>query len=320
MKTSGSGGLSLGLREVEIDERILRVGTAVSTATDLEWLDERLNAIFASPSYRPPMLPQVALDLLRLIRSDLFSFEQVAKILERDAVLAGRVLRLVQSPLYARPRPILSLSQAVVRLGLTTLRDAILEVAVNTSVFRAGVYRRPMARVLLHLRATAHICRLVGGYSTQVGDRAFLCGLLHDVGFAGLLITLAEEAQSDPRLAVENVLPFWPALDRAHEAATGAMLKIWGFPPEIIRTLANHHTVPDDTPLDPTLAVLIIAEHLAGVLGCGMVMGETPLDGQYAPEPPVTLACERLGIPGDELLVIQGEAARLVGGLSRGRP
>ena len=91
----------------------------------VEGLSERMLHLFGSPNYRPPTLPQVALQLLKVARDDHTSISRIVSVLEKDAVLTGRVLRLVQSPLYAGMTPVKSLQQAVVRLGLSTLRDAV---------------------------------------------------------------------------------------------------------------------------------------------------------------------------------------------------
>jgi HD-like signal output (HDOD) protein len=52
------------------------------------------------PGFTPPMLPAVALDVLRLSRTPHVTLEQIEAVLRGDPALAGRVLQQAQSPLF----------------------------------------------------------------------------------------------------------------------------------------------------------------------------------------------------------------------------
>ncbi|HUJ25543.1 MAG TPA: HDOD domain-containing protein, partial [Myxococcales bacterium] len=120
---------------------------ADSTADQVrEWLRYR----FASPDYRPPVLPAVAIQVLALSRKPDADLRDVAKLLEQDPVLAGRVLRLMQTPFYAARTPIRTLAEAVLRLGMTQVRNVVLEVSLNLRVFKAEGWAEPMADLARH--------------------------------------------------------------------------------------------------------------------------------------------------------------------------
>ena len=57
-------------------------------------------------------------------------FGEVVEVLQKDPVLAARVLSIAQSAFYASRSPVMSLHQATIRLGLKTLRDLVLEAAL----------------------------------------------------------------------------------------------------------------------------------------------------------------------------------------------
>jgi HD-like signal output (HDOD) protein len=73
----------------------------VAPQCDTAEVHVRLLRLFASPSYRPPLLPAVALEIMQLSRRPSATFEEVVAILEHDPILAAKVLSIAQSVFYA---------------------------------------------------------------------------------------------------------------------------------------------------------------------------------------------------------------------------
>src|SRR4051812_31726677 len=94
-------------------------------------LRQQLVKTFEDPSYRPPPLPGVAVELLALSAREDCNVEDVVRVLERDEMLAGSVVRLMGSPLYSGRGPVRSLRDAVIRLGVRTVRDAVFDSALR---------------------------------------------------------------------------------------------------------------------------------------------------------------------------------------------
>lgn len=105
---------------------------------------------FASPTYRPPLLPKTALELFHLSRDPDASLGKMVAILEQDPVLAGEVLRLAQSAALAGAHPPRGLLEAVSRMGLTRAAALFYRVAVESRVFRAPTFMEPMERLRVH--------------------------------------------------------------------------------------------------------------------------------------------------------------------------
>src|SRR5512142_730614 len=119
----------------------------------------RLLRLFASPSYRPPLLPGVAHEVIRLAQDPDVSFRDVTGVLERDQVLAAKVMSIAQSAIYRARTPALTLQQATVRLGLQTLRNIVVEASLALKVFDAPGYEGLMQRLSWHSVATAYVMR-----------------------------------------------------------------------------------------------------------------------------------------------------------------
>jgi HD-like signal output (HDOD) protein len=226
----------------------------------------RLARTFSSPAYRPPMLPQVAIEVMQLSERPNVRFEEVVELLQKDAVLAARVLSIAQSATYAARSPITTLHQASVRLGIKTMRDVVLEAALHLKVFRVPGYDGAMERLGRHAAAVAHIMRAVCRSTNVESGYAFLCGLLHDVGFAASLLALA----NDPTWRRSGFDALKPVLDDVHEEASGLLTRIWKLPEGLQRMVSTHHDPAPGGKVELVNASLIVAEQLAWEAGAGM--------------------------------------------------
>lgn len=70
-----------------------------------------------------PALPDVLLGINSLMANDSVSMDAVADLLKTDAALSIRLLRVVNSPFYARQKPVADLLQATVLLGATEISN-----------------------------------------------------------------------------------------------------------------------------------------------------------------------------------------------------
>lgn len=222
-----------------------------------------VDELFASPDYRPPRLPTVAMQILELSRRPEVTVAEVVALLESDPLIAGRTLRIVRSPIYAGRSSIRSLRQAVIRLGLNTMRDIVLEDAMNMRVFRSEPHSAWMEQVRRHSVLTGHCARHVAKTTQACGEYAFLCGLLHDIGMAAILIAAAEHPESASH---DDVLR---AMGSRHARVSGELARLWQMPSEITRVVKTHHTPPrrGDATFVETVSVVCLAEELANQAG-----------------------------------------------------
>ena len=245
----------------------------------------RLQRTFGAPGYQPPMLPEVALEVMQLSQRPNVKFEEVVRLLQKDAVLAGRVLGIAQSSAYAGRSPIQTLQQASVRLGLTAMRDVVLEAALHLKVFRVPGYEPAMERLARHSAAVAQVMRAVCRRTSVEAEYAFLCGLLHDVGFAASLLALS----GDPTWRKVSFETLAPVLDEVHEEASGLLARLWKLPEGLQRLVATHHEPAPSGKVEPINAALIVAEQLCWEAGAGLEPppAEASALSMVTPEPPI---------------------------------
>ena len=262
-KSKGEEGYGDGRVAIDFGDDVLM---------DEETMVERLLLCLNAPDYRPPTLPSIAVDLLGLSRQADVDFGDVVGLLEQDSMIAGRILKMVQSPIYSGVSELTSLHDALVRLGLKTLRDVVMQIAMNMKVFRSPDYADTMDMIRRHCTMTGHLSKLVAQRSSQPGEYAFLAGLLHDVGIAGTLLALSEH--KGERTKPPDLISIWPAVDRVHAHAAEIMADHWNLPDDIKTVLGNHHKVLIDREPHALSGTVCIADHLAHELGFGVLPKE----------------------------------------------
>lgn len=229
-------------------------------------LGAQLIETFDNPEYRPPPLPGVALELLSLANRSDATIDRVVRLLEQDEMLAGGVMRLIGSPLYAGRSRVRSLKEAVVRLGVRTVRDLVFETALHQGVFRLAEYGETIEQIRRHSTVTAYIARIVCKHAKIDEEHAFLCGLLHDIGFAGLLFAVSNiEAEASPPL-----IQLWGEIDELHEQASRLVTKLWNLPVELQELVGHHHHLHTGETSRVTAAIHI-ADRLSERFGASVV-------------------------------------------------
>jgi putative nucleotidyltransferase with HDIG domain len=187
-----------------------------------------------------PLLPGVAMDITSAAAREDVDTRSIAEMLKRDPSLSAHVLRIVNSPVYSPRAQIVSLQQAVARVGAVKIREIALVIACRTGVFKAKGYEREIDEVFRHSIATALFAQEIARQTRNNVEDAFLCGLLHDVGRPVLLqalVTLLREAHaSADRAAVLELVR------ELHESAGAALAKAWTLPETVVTALAHHHS------------------------------------------------------------------------------
>jgi HD-like signal output (HDOD) protein len=168
---------------------------------------------------------------------------------------------VANSPVYGNVSRIRGIRDAVVRLGRVNLMNCVMEVAVSAKIFRVKGYEEVMARLSVHSRATGHIAKIVSNYTWASDEFVFLCGLLHDVGLAGILIALGDVPRG--RTVPELDLAMLRAVDSIHAEASAILCDLWGLPREISLVIGKHHELLVDGYPHPLASVVCLAEHIA---------------------------------------------------------
>lgn len=201
-----------------------------------------------------PRLPTVLPQLLRSLKADNVGGAQLAKLIGRDPVLVGEVMRVSHSIYYRTLHPIQSLQHAVVLLGQDGLRRVVtMHVMKPILHASAGMFGHVAGqRLWEHAERCAHACAYLGKSSSDPFE-AYLAGIVCNTGTGAVVRLLDQEAPAEIGPLTGQFL--------AACARLGAQISLkaaqhWNLPANVLQALeerADSRSAPT-TPLGRALA------------------------------------------------------------------
>ncbi len=206
-----------------------------------------------------PVLPDVAARVLALASREDCSLEDLTDVLRNDPSMAGRMLEIANSAAYSPKVRIVSLQQAVSRLGASTIRDIALVISCKSRVFKVRGATTKVREIFRHSVATAVVAQEIARTRRDSVEEAFVGGLLHDVGQPLLFQEIAdiqEALQTTVDPLRESAL-----VDELHAALGAKLAKRWKLPPRTMRAIRDHH----DPGADGAACAISLADSIAHV-------------------------------------------------------
>jgi len=245
-------------------------GDPVVPATHVARIDE-LKATGQLPSPTG-----VAMAILRLTQSDKASARDIAEVLESDPALAGRILKHANSASVGASRPAVAVADAVVRLGLRTVRQLALGFSLvskhQSGPCRGFDYQDFWSR---SLAAALGVQALSRQKEVMPPAEAFTVGLLSQIGRLGLASVhpdsysrILEQCKDNSRDRLIRLEREQFAID--HNELSAALLQDWGLPALCVDAV-RYYEVPEEGDLQEgsrphrLTRLLHVATHLAGV-------------------------------------------------------
>lgn len=163
-----------------------------------------LSELLANKSFDVPMLPDVASRVLALSNDPDSDAAQLAKLIQGDQGLSAHVMRIANSAAYTPNASMVSLQQAIARLGMALITEIALAASINSKMFKAPQFKKRLAHIWDHALATAHWGKEVARISKKNVEASFLCGLLHSIGRPVVLQAISEQLTASGELLDEN--------------------------------------------------------------------------------------------------------------------
>jgi putative nucleotidyltransferase with HDIG domain len=260
---SETGGHFLSKLVLDLETLDCTIEPTTDDAVGTTERPERLTAAelgLAASHLRP--IPQAALKIIRLLKSDEYSLSDIAREIRHDQVLTAKVIRACNAASMGIGEEIESIDRALVLLGGRVVGNMILSSAMSDfygqfqrgySMSRGGLYHHAVSTAIV----AEQIAALTGAVER---DLAYTAGLLHDIGKVLLdqyvaavrpLFYREVVAGGNDLLVVERSL-----LGVSHEEAGARLADLWSFP-AVLRTVIAHHSHPADAGADRTLTHLV---------------------------------------------------------------
>ncbi len=222
----------------------------------------RVSAMIAQGAFEPPRLPEIAVQVLRQAEDPKGSAEDMAALIHRDPFLAGRLLAAANSAMFRpRDRGITRLPEAVARMGVRQVRNIILAAAMEQTVYR-GRHTALMSELWRASIGAAVGSRLVSSLMRRDPDRAFMLGLLHDVGkpvLAWCMDQVLLQSQQDELDFDQLARPIFHLL---HPQVGSLIVTHWNLPKGLATAVLHHHDPAPPEDIKAWARVLRIANLL----------------------------------------------------------
>jgi HD-like signal output (HDOD) protein len=220
---------------------------------------KKLDSISTAPAILTPLL-----EMMRL-PSEQIKFEKVVELVSYDGAIAAQCLRLANSPLFGR-RQTETVRTAVLVLGLERVRSMLFGLCVNRVIPRDKWVIGPDAFWRHSLGCALVTQRMAKRIEYPEPEKAYLAGLLHDLGFLVNSILCTGDFRECLRRASEQRVPLHVIEEQVlgfTHCDTGQILcEHWGLSKELVDAARCHH----DVSLLPAAGPLACLVHLGDLL------------------------------------------------------
>ena len=225
---------------------------------------------------RLPSLGQAVNGIIASIEKPTINLENLAQEIGRDPVITARVLRVANAAFFGYSGRIGSIIEAVVILGLDTVRSIAISASFMKWVRQACGEGGDLMGLWKHAIGGAVASRVLAGSVGINRETAFVCGLLHNIGRLLLVsqfsteykavlrqVSALQSSNSDKLLSdIEEEV-----LGLGNEMAGYLLLRHWHLP-VAIQEAVRHHLHPVE-PVDRLTALTHLGHVLAQALDFG---------------------------------------------------
>ena len=222
-------------------------------------------------------LPAIAHEIMALTRSNKSSIGEIKKLIEKDPTIASKLLRIANSPFYGYGRKIDNLQKALVLLGLDEVNNIIIGISVYSTFVKLkdnNLFDRN--QFWGHSAGTGRIAKiLTEQLKFDFGGAEYLAGLVHDIGKLVLDQFFTKEFTEILNLMKDKDIGFHDAeiqlFDITHSELGAILLKNWGFPESVVKSIEFHHTPELADKYKDITSIVHIGDELEKIWGDGFV-------------------------------------------------
>ena len=254
-------------------------------AGTLDLLRSRITSIDAMPT-----IPVILRPLLRCLDQPVeqIDVDRIVELVSYDKTIAAQCVRMANSALFGRSEPVESVRTAVMNLGMWRVRDLLFSnslsqvIPANRWIVDPSVFWRHSLGCALVCRKFAEIL----GYADT--EKAYLAGLLHDIGILVNSMVAPEEFRATFAKATREQIP----LDEAEQATLGfthcdsgrVLAEAWKITPDLVQAIELHHEIGDPGSGGPLVAIVHLSDLLCRLRDLGYGYYE-PQQVDFANEP-----------------------------------
>ena len=194
-----------------------------------------------------PSPPAVASKIIELSSCETSSLGDIAEVIGLDPALSAKLLRMANSPLYAKQRKIENLRQAITLFGLEGTLNIALSFSLMYSDSNASSSGLDYNMYWKRSLAAAMFCQEIGQKLKGCSkESTFLAGLLQDIGMLALdkakpdlYKDIGDDQKNHHQLSELEI----QAIGCDHSDIGAWLLSEWHLPAKVVEPVANSHAI-----------------------------------------------------------------------------
>jgi putative nucleotidyltransferase with HDIG domain len=217
-----------------------------------------LSDLVAQVKDLPPM-PAVIMKAMEAAQDPDVPIRTLQLLISQDQALSAKILRIVNSAMFALRREVSTVSHAVSVLGINTVKSVIMAASVER-VFQSS---KDLGAKLMsdHSWGTALAARAIAKRTNYENvEEALICGLMHDIGKPVMMQNLKARYSEIASEVYKGTTNFHQqellAFGFSHAHAGALLARKWNFPPQLAEAVGYHHN-PISAPVHKQLACII---------------------------------------------------------------
>ncbi|HEY6767007.1 MAG TPA: HDOD domain-containing protein [Candidatus Sulfotelmatobacter sp.] len=209
-----------------------------------------------------PTIPAVLAPLLRYLQQPVekIDVQKITEMIAQDKSLAAQCLQMASSPLFGRWQKVDSLRSAVIGLGFQRVGDIAMSCGILNMMPKGGTGVDPVV-FWEHSLGCALVCR---HFARKIcfadPGKAYLAGLLHDIGIIVNLWVFPKEFQAAFETAKKEGIPLHEAEQKVmgfdHCESGRLLAEKWDLVPNLVEVVGLHHS-PQKSTQCPGLVSLV---------------------------------------------------------------
>lgn len=217
---------------------------------------------------RLPAFPTIALRVVQLADQGDTGANELVRLINQDPSLTAHVLRMANSAFANRGIEIASARDAVTRLGFREVAN-LAAAAATKAIFKVNlgtageVVNAAQQRVWMHALTSALGASWLAMETRGDGQKAFLGGMLHDIGKTLALRAFAELRTAGKLIEVDPRRALPPLLQAVHVELGVRMAQEWSLPAHVARVCAEHHAPKASVKEDRELHIVRVVSGIA---------------------------------------------------------
>lgn len=211
-----------------------------------------------------PVLPNAIGQVMSLTNDLNAEISDLSALIHRDPALASIVLKISNSAAYAVSHKIVSLNQAIARLGMKLLGEVAIAVSLNKGIFSVKSFKSEIKLLWRHALISGVYAKEIARLQRANVETMFLCGMLHTIG-KPVVIKLISDTQKE----LDTELPFplvRQLVEEFHCELSSMIAESWNLPDPVKATCTHYQDFTEAPSFQNETAMTYVTDLLASWL------------------------------------------------------